>query len=579
MINKKLFKLIKGQGFRIALIVLFMLLGFLGEIVAILGFLPILIDYQDLSHLWFYSVGGIAVALVFNLSASLLKNNLGSKVRIDLRSQVFKKVMRCGEPIYQRFSKSELTQLSMEGVENIDTYFSQFIPSFFYSLLAPFLLFIGCVLAYFYWPNMPMLWIYGLTCFLLVFLIPLSIMFVSRFAKKIFGKYWNQYLRLGKTFEDSLRGLKELKDFNASIRKGEQLKGESEDFRKATMKVLSMQLWSVTLMDAVTYGGAAIGSSIAVYFAVISQNLMTVSVALGLILISLRFFLPLRQMGSLFHVAMNGNIAGEKILRLLAIPEVTFGKEELKPIKSLEVKSLSYHYPDREEAEVLTNIDLSFANNGLYFIVGESGSGKSTFAKLLARSIPSPLNAIQMNGKDIAQYTKDSYFSRVGLLDNDGHLFFGTLRALFKFYKPDISDKEITQSLESVGLDYLLNRPEGFDFKIEENGANLSGGEKERLSLALSLLDKKDVLILDEITSSIDKASCQTILSLIKQVAKERLVIYITHNLLETKEMKNILVFKKGRVVQSGSFESLRKQDGPFKAMLEGQVSTMEESL
>lgn len=590
MIDKRLFKLIDGQKKKIILISFLMLLSFSFEVfftVALLaGLYNVLIDDKDvLLNSLVCALCTISLDVVFSLTANLLKNKLGNEIRNNLRMNLLKKVLNVGNEIYNKVSKSELTQLASEGIENIDIYFSQFLPTFFFSIFAPFVLFISCLILYFTsWSSV--YWIYGLVCFLLVFLIPMSIMFVSRFAKKVFRKYWNTYIRLGKTFEDSLRGLKELKDFNVSIRKGEKLKSESEEFRKATMKVLTMQLWSVTLMDAVTYGGSAIGSSIVLFFAfdsyqyyssIVGPAKMIISSVI-LILLAIRFFLPLRRMGSLFHVAMNGVMAGEKILKILDIEEKEYGNVELDDIKEIKVNSLSYKYSDGNN-DVLDDINLEFNKPGIYFLVGESGSGKSTLAKLLSRNLYVEDKNITINSMDINDISNSSFYKNVGYLDNDSHIFFGSLKSLFKFYKDDISDEEIMNSLRLVNLEYLVSRKEGLDLKIEENGSNLSGGEKERLALCLSLLVPKQVYVFDEITSNVDKNSCLIINDKIKSLAQDHIIIYITHNLLETIDQDNIILFLEGKIKEKGSFNELINSDSLFKKTFEIQKKTMEEEL
>lgn len=591
MIDKKLFRLISEQKKKIILISFLMLLSFSFEVFFTISLLSslykvlIVSDEDVLMNSLVCALCGISLDVIFSLISNLLKNRVGNEIRNNLRMNLLKKVFNVGNEIYSKVSKAELTQLSVEGIENIDTYFSQFLPTFFFSISAPFVMFIGCLVGYFI-TGLHVFWIYGLVCFLLVFLIPMSIMFVSRFAKKVFRKYWNTYIRLGKTFEDSLRGLKELKDFNASIRKGEKLKEESEEFRKATMKVLTMQLWSVTLMDAVTYGGSAIGSSIVVinafnnypyYSSNIGSSLLIID-SIILIILAIRFFLPLRRMGSLFHVAMNGVMAGEKILNILDIKENEYGSIELDDINEISISNLSYKYSDGNN-DVLINVNLEFNRPGIYYLVGESGSGKSTLAKLLSRNLCAPNEQIKINSIDINNISNQSFFKNIGYLDNDSHIFFGTLKSLFKFYKADITDEEIINSLKSVNLDYLLYRKEGLDFEIEENGNNLSGGEKERLALCLSLLVPKQVYIFDEVTSNVDKTSCLIINKKIKSLSSNHIIIYITHNLLETVEENNIFLFDNGEIKQSGSFKELINIEGTFKDTFDIQKKTMEEEL
>lgn len=461
------------------------------------------------------------------------------------------------------FSIQEMAQLSTEGIEQLRLYYSLYLSSFFYAILAPLLLFV-----LFAFLDIKV----ALTYLLCIPLIPLSIIAISKWAKKIFHIYWNQYLSLGDYFLDSTRGMKELKIFNYDAIKQEEMRNEAQKFRVITMKVLVMQLASVTIMDLVAYLGAGAGI---VFSLLAMREGMSVYIVLFMILVGAEFFLPMRALGSAFHIAMNGVSAGKKILTLLSLPLPQNSSTPLpSPIQSITCQNLSFSY---EQKEVLQDINLTF-KQGFYSIVGISGSGKSTLSKLLINFLTPSNGEILYNSTSLSHISQESFYEKVAYLSNQSFLFSKSIKELFAFYHPNITEEKIFELLSLVQLKDFITSNGGLDFTINPSSSNLSGGEKQRLLLALYLSKDYEVLIFDEITSNIDKESEEIILSLIQELSKSKIIILISHRLKNTLLSDHIYVLSERKLVQSGSPKELLNAQGEFQTLY-SQQSQLEESL
>lgn len=478
------------------------------------------------------------------------KDTLGRKVKKDLREKVYHKLIKLGVRSTDGMSLAGLTQIAMEGVEQLDLYYSSYIPQFFYAMAAPVILFLLTV-----WMD----WHVALVLLACVPLIPVSIVAVSRYAKKIFAKYWGKYTSMGDSFLDSVQGLKELKIFQADGAQHIKMNETSEEFRKITMKVLVMQLASTTIMDLVAYGGAGIGIAVAVS-GVVTRGLSPF-LALFLILVAVDFFLPLRAFGSAFHVAMNGVSAGNKILSLLEQPNPVWGTEEVEGME-LNLNHVSFSYDGNRS--VLKDVSMAFPKTGMTAIVGESGCGKSTVVNMLFGAFRPQTGTVTAGGKSLESLQRESYYAHLAVVSYNTYVFNETVRANFRLANPTVTDEEIYAALEKVNLAGFIRENGGLDKDIKEDAANISGGQKQRLALAVHLVADKDIYIFDEATSNIDIESEAIIMANIKELSNTKSVIVISHRLANVIPADLIYYMEDGEVKESGSHGDLMERQGGY---------------
>ena len=487
----------------------------------------------------------IAMTIRYVTSRSIgdLKDTLGRNVKKDLRQKIYDKIIKLGVRTTDNMSMAGLTQLSMEGVEQLDLYYSAYIPQFFYAMIAPIILFIVTV---------RINWAVALVLLACVPLIPMSIIAVSRYAKKIFAKYWGKYTSMGDSFLDSVQGLKELKIFQADAAQNIKMNETSEEFRKITMKVLVMQLASTTIMDMVAYGGAGLGIALTIH-AVVNGSLSAYA-ALFLILVAVDFFLPLRAFGSAFHIAMNGASAGNKILSLLAQPDPVWGNETVASTE-ITVKDVTFSYDGKRD--VLKHASMNFGSTGMCAIVGESGSGKSTVVNLLLGAYHPQQGSILVGNKPLETLSRESYYSHISVVSYNTYIFNETIRQNFMLAKYNVTDEEIYSALKKVNLYDFIIENGGLDKVITEDAANISGGQKQRLALAINLVANKDIYIFDEATSNIDIESEAIIMNNIKELSKEKSVIVISHRLANVIAADTIYYIEDGEVKEHGTHNEL----------------------
>lgn len=491
-----------------------------------------------------------------------LKDTLGRKAKKDLRERVYNKIVKLGVRSTDGMSMAGLTQVSMEGVEQLDLYYSSYIPQFFYAMLAPFILF-GITV----WIE----WRVAVVLLCCVPLIPVSIIAVSKYAKKIFAKYWGKYTSMGDAFLDSVQGLKELKIFKADEAQHTKMNETSEDFRKITMKVLVMQLVSTTIMDLVAYGGAGIGIAMAI-LSVVKWELAPIA-ALFLILVAVDFFLPLRAFGSAFHVAMNGASAGKKILSLLAQPDPVWGEETVTDTE-IKVENVTFSYDGKRD--VLKNVSMTFPKTGMTAIVGESGCGKSTVVNMLFGAFRPKSGAVTVGGKELESLSRESYYSHLAVVSYNTYIFNETVRANFMLANKAVTDEEIYGALEKVNLADFIRENGGLDKVITEDAANISGGQKQRLALAVNLVAHKDIYVFDEATSNIDIESEAVIMANIKALSREKAVIVISHRLANVTPADLIYYMESGELKESGTHSELMERNSGYAKLYTTQKNLEE---
>lgn len=477
----------------------------------------LLIDAKASLYLLPFVLGAVCAAVRFlaTIRAASVRDRLGRSVKKSLRAQLYAKLLRLGVRETKTVKMAGLTQLATEGIEQLDLYYSSYLPQFFYAMLSPLLLFGICV--FINWRVAAVL----LAC---VPLIPVSIVAVSRFAKRIFAKYWGKYTAMGDVFLDSVQGLKELKLFRADARRQAYMNENAEEFRKITMKVLVMQLASVTIMDLVAFGGAGIGAALAVAG---TQNGGGIAAALFLVLVAAEFFLPLRAFGSAFHVAMNGVSAGRMMLTLLEEPEPAWG--EAQPCGGrLELEDVHFSYaPGRE---TLHGVSVVFPDRGMTAIVGESGCGKSTLLKLLLRFWERSGGQIRYNGTDIDEINTESLYRNVTMVSQSTYLFDATIAENLRIAKPDATDEELMAALRMASAEELVQAlPEGLSTPAGLLGGRLSMGERQRIGLARAFLSGCPLILLDEPTSNVDSINEGVILRALLKHRQGRTIILVSH--------------------------------------------------
>ena len=448
--------------------------------------------------------------------------------------------------------------MAVEGVDQLETYFGAYLPQFFYAMLAPLTLF--AVLCF---VNVPS----ALVLLICVPLIPVTIVAVQRFAKKLLAKYWGQYTALGDTFLENLQGLTTTKIYQSDAFKHQEMNQQSEHFRRITMKVLTMQLNSITVMDLIAYGGAALG----VILAAVQLKAGKVELAgcLMIILLAADFFLPMRMLGSFFHIAMNGMAASDKIFRLLDLPEEEEKKQLVPRDCSICVRGLGFAY--EPEREILHGVDLHFPKGSFTALVGESGCGKSTIAAILMGRRRGYTGEVTVGDIPLSEISEASLMENFTYVSHQSYLFKGTVRDNLLMACPGAQDAVLWQVLEQVKLAEFLRSEKGLDTFLNEKASNLSGGQCQRLALARALLHDSPVYIFDEATSNIDVESENDIMSQIRALAETKTVILISHRLANVVPADNIYVLDGGRVVESGPHRKLLSAGGAYAGLWSAQ--------
>lgn len=565
MIKTKLIKLLADSKKYIAYNIFWQWAALISQIIIvyiianIIAKLPAPLNYMDVVKL----LAALAVRFVSDRLASMASYRASIDVKRVLREKIFDKLLRLGSSYNEQIATSQVVQLATEGVEQLETYFGKYIPQLFYSLLAPVTLF--AVLAFVSVKAAAVL----LIC---VPLIPVSIVAVQKFAKKLLNKYWGIYTELGDSFLENLQGLTTLKIYKADEMKAGQMDEEAQRFRNVTMKVLTMQLNSTSVMDIMAYGGAATGMVVAVseYY---TGNIDAAG-AVMIVFLAAEFFLPLRLLGSFFHIAMNGMAASDRIFELLDMHEddnsetavINRADEGIE----IDISNLSFSYDG--ERNVLENISFELKNGSFVSLVGESGCGKSTIAGILMKRVTGWKGSVTVNGQDIRNISDIDIMKNITLVSHDSYLFKGTVRDNLMMGSPMASDDMMTAALRRVNLADFVESEGGLDMQLNERASNLSGGQKQRLAMARALLKDSGVYIFDEATSNIDIESEEMIMSVIRELAKTKSVLLISHRLANVVNSDDIYMLKDGVIVESGTHDELTANKKAYADMYENQM-------
>lgn len=517
----------------------------------------------DFKGLLPYLVAIAAVMLVRYLcgyASSQTSFFASSEVKKVLRQKMYKKLTRMGASYSEKVSTSEVLQVFVEGVDQLELYFGKYLPQFFFAMLAPITLF--SVLVFVSWKASVVL----LIC---VPLIPLSIVAVQKIAKRLLSKYWGVYTNLGDTFLENIQGLTTLKVYQADERKNVEMNEKAEEFRRITMKVLTMQLNSVSVMDIVAYAGSAVGVVIAIIQ--VKNGTITLPQAFLIIMLAADFFLPLRLLGSFFHVAMNGMAASDKLFKLLDTKEDEHGAEIPENLDGdIEIKDLSFSYDG--EKTVLNDISATFKKHELISIVGESGCGKSTLASLLCGTTKGYIGSITIGGVEIKDIDEKTLMNNITAVNFNSYIFAGTVRENMLIADKSAGDEKMIEALKMVNLWSFLSEQDGLDTKLNQQGSNFSGGQRQRLAIARALLHNTPIYVFDEVTSNIDAESENDIMAVIQNMAKIKTVILISHRLENVVGSDKIFLLDKGKIEESGTHSELMSLNKKYKLMYSTQA-------
>lgn len=504
------------------------------------------------------ALGAVAVRYVCALVSSRMGYLSSRAVKRTLRELIYEKLLRLGASYKEQANTSEVVQVAVEGVDQLETYFGAYLPQFFYAMLAPVTLF--AVLSFISFPA-------ALVLLVCVPLIPVTIVAVQRWAKKLLSKYWGRYTALGDTFLENLQGLTTTKIYQADGFKHAEMNEQSEQFRKITMKVLTMQLNSITIMDLIAYGGGALGVILAVW--AFRAGDVSLAGCLMIILLAADFFLPMRLLGSFFHIAMNGMAASDKIFRLLDLPEPERKGTQVPKTCDISMKDLRFSY-DRER-EILGGIEMQFPVGSFTALVGESGCGKSTIASILMGRSRGYTGTLTIGAVPLAEIDEAGLMKTITYVSHNSCLFKGTVRDNLRMARPEAGDEALWQALEQVKLADFLRSEQGLDTLLSEQGDNLSGGQRQRLAMARALLHDSPVYIFDEATSNIDVESENAICDLIQNLARRKTVILISHRLANVVRADRIYVLSGGVVAEQGTHTELLAKAGVYAGLWNAQ--------
>ena len=566
MIKMRLIRLLEGAGKYIVQQIVWQWISLLAQVVIVYNIAHLLENAWQKK----LSTEGIALTMgivLLGLCFRFLCDRLYTKasfhasadVKRILRNKIYGKMLALGPAYRESVNSAEIVQMAGEGVEQLETYFGRYLSQFFYSLLAPITLFF--ILSRISVQT-------ALLLLLAVPLIPIVIMLVMIVAKKLLSNYFAIYYGLGDSFLEKLQGMTTLKIYQADQAAAEDMDREAELFRKITMKVLSMQLNSTSVMDIIAYGGAAVGIISAL--GQFSKGAISLSDVLMITLLAAEFFLPMRLLGSFFHIGMNGMKASDRIFAFLDLPEAEDGKAVLEE-KEIRISMEKLCFSYEESREILRDVELEIPAYSFVSLVGLSGSGKSTIAGILMGKNKGYKGSIKLNGRELTEFSSRSVLDKMTMIGHDSWIFKGTVRDNLLLGNPGATEEEMKEALKKVNLLSFIEAQGGLAMPLLSNGTNISGGQKQRLSLARALLHDTPVYIFDEATSNIDAESEERIMEVIHELAKSRTILLISHRLANVVGSDCIFMLENGRVAEAGKHEELLKKGGSYSRLFKEQ--------
>ena len=513
-----------------------------------------------------FIIAMLSIRFVANFMSTKFSLYSSGEVKKTLRSTIYEKLLTLGVNYTDTISTSSTVQIAVDGVEQLEMYFGRFMPQLFYSVIAPITLF--AVMSFISFKTAIIL----LIC---VPLIPITIMAVMKIAKKILSKYWGVYTDLGDSFLENLQGLTTLKIFDRDEDKNDEMNKNAEHFRKITMSVLQMQLNSIIVMDIIAYGGSAIGILMAL--SEYRNGLITIGQVLIIILLSAEFFIPMRLLGSFFHVAMNGISASERMFKLLdtQVEDVKdLAQDKINQLENINIELKNVDFSYDKERKVLENININMENNKMVALVGESGCGKSTITNLLLKQRKVDSGEILLNGINLNDIPFDVLTKKIGFINHNAYVFNGTIEENIRMGKNDASLEEIYDALKKANLyEFVMTLPNKLKTNVGEGGSLLSGGQKQRLALARTIITNPEIYIFDEATSNIDVESEEKVWESIYKLAKNKTVIVISHRLANVKNADSIYILDKGHIVENGKHKELMMSKNKYYELVTHQAN------
>lgn len=568
MIKKRLIALMGEAKKYISFHVIFQLVNLVLNIIAIFAIAQLIekvsnksYTQNDLIKVSIIVISVIILRYISNILIAKMSYLASGRVKQVLRKKIYAKLLTLGSRYREKFTTSSLVQVSMEGVDQLEIYFGRYLPQFFYSMIAPIVLFI--ILSTISLKA-------SIVLLICVPLIPISIVAVVKIAKRILKKYWGSYANLGQTFLENMQGLTTLKIYQADEKRNDEMNVEAEKFRVATMNLLYMQLNSITIMDIIAYGGAALGVIISVYEYM--NGKIDLAGTFSIIMLSAEFFIPLRLLGSFFHIAMNGMSASDRMFAILDMEEDKTRTEKINPNnETITFSDVSFSY--NNDKEILKNINLKIEEKSFVSIVGQSGCGKSTIAGLISLKNEKYKGSIKIGDIELSKIDRNDLMKKVVVVDHNSYLFEGDVYENLKMAGDNITEEEMNNALRKVELYDFLQTENGLKTKILEKASNFSGGQRQRLALARAILFDADIYIFDEATSNVDVESEESIMNIIREIAKTKTVILISHRLFNSTLSDKIYFIKDGIIKEEGTHNDLMSLDGEYAKLYNEQNS------